>query len=212
MTCRFVPPVFVSLLVAVVALPRLAPAQAPTQPPAQAPPFGYYRYTAYTVLDRSAPGPDSLTVVPNVGGTLLLAGNGSYSKILTIEFPAGLRSFEQTGRVTFAAPDSIAFAFTDAKGPDVQRGTYRYDPATGRLAIRLAGYPPGNEGRYELTDSRHEPDANRNHCGGVRNHELPPDPDEGNVGRISPPKPRPKKPLKPALKPAPKTTPRRPRR
>lgn len=117
---------------------------------AQAPPPGNYGYATYTVLDRTTPGPDSLTAVPNVGGNLRLNADGTYHKSLSIVFPAGPRYFAQTGRVSFPAPDSIAFAFTDLKGPDVQRGTYRYEPATGRLSIRLAGYPPGNEGRYEL--------------------------------------------------------------
>lgn len=142
------PPVFRRLL------PAVAAALGSHLARAQAPPPGTYGYVAYTVLDRTATGPDSLTAVPNVGGTLRLNAAGTYHKSLSIGFPAGPRSFEQTGRVSFPAPDSIVFAFTEAKGSDVQRGTYRYDAATGRLSIRLAGYPPGNEGRYELVESR----------------------------------------------------------
>ncbi len=118
------------------------------------PPPATYAYAAYTVLDRTTPGPDSLTAVPNVGGSLRLNADGTYHKSLSIVFPAGPRYFAQTGRVSFPAPDSIVFAFSDLKGPDVQRGTYRYEPATGRLRINLAGYPPGNEGRYELFEVR----------------------------------------------------------
>lgn len=119
------------------------------------PPPATYAYAAYTVLDRTAPGPDSLTAVANVGGSLRLNADGTYHKSLSIVFPAGPRYFAQTGRVSFPAPDSIVFAFSDLKGPDVQRGTYHYAPATHRLTINLAGYPPGNEGRYELFEVQH---------------------------------------------------------
>jgi hypothetical protein len=32
----------------------------------------------------------------------------------------------------------------------VQRGTYRFDPATRHLTITILGYPAGNKGVYEL--------------------------------------------------------------
>lgn len=150
------------------------------------PPPATYTYTAYTVLDRTAP--DSLTVVPNVGGTLTLQADGSYQKSLSILFPAGPRYFAQNGRVSYAFPDSIAFAFTDLKGPDNQRGTYRYDVPTRHLTIVLAGYPPGNEGRYELLGP--EPAQGAEFTGAIN--------DDGSIrGGLPRKQARPKKPIKP---------------
>jgi len=126
--------------------------------------------------------------VANVGGSLRLNADGTYHKSLSIVFPAGPRYFAQTGRVSFPAPDSIVFAFSDLKGPDVQRGTYHYAPATRRLTINLAGYPPGNEGRYELFEIQQGEHAPQYTEG--------PD-DDGHIDDIARPQHRPKKPLKP---------------
>ena len=118
----------------------LAPAKTPLLP-------ATYAYTAYTVYDRSSP--DPATPVANVGGTLTLRPDSTYDKRLSIVFPSGLRFFTQTGRYRVSG-DSIQFIFRDLRGPDVQRGTYRLEPGTRRLTITIAGYPPGNQGVYEL--------------------------------------------------------------
>jgi hypothetical protein len=107
-----------------------------------------YSYTAYTVYDHTAGDPP--TEVQGVGGTLALRADGTYDKRLTLLLgTSGPRYFTQHGRFTTKG-DSIYFKFTDLKGPDVQRGTFRYVPQTRRLTITIAGYPPGNQGVYEL--------------------------------------------------------------
>jgi len=109
--------------------------------------FTTYAYTAYTVHDTTSTDPP--THVRGVGGTLRLRPAGTYEKRLSIVGPQGPRYFNQTGTYTFAG-DSIRFAFTDRKGADVQRGTFRFDPATRRLTLTILGYPAGNRGVYEL--------------------------------------------------------------
>jgi hypothetical protein len=119
--------------------------------PAPTPPAAFYTtytYTAYTVYDHTTGEPP--TQVPGVGGTLALRADGSYDKRLSLLVgTSGPRYFAQHGKFTTKG-DSIYFKFTDLKGPDVQRGTFRYVPATRRLTITIAGYPPGNQGVYEL--------------------------------------------------------------
>lgn len=110
-------------------------------------PYATYRYMAYTVYDHTTGDPP--THVAGVGGTLTLFPTGAYDKRLRITGPSGPRDFEQHGQCTLRG-DSICFAFTDAKGFDVQRGTYRYDAHTRRLTFAIAGYPAGNQGVYEL--------------------------------------------------------------
>lgn len=106
-----------------------------------------YTYTAYTVHDTTTGEPP--TQVCGVGGSLTLHPTGTYKKRLSIVGPQGPVYFKQDG--TFAvAGDSIRFSFTDRKGSDVQRGTYRFDPSTRRLTIVIRGYPNGNRGVYEL--------------------------------------------------------------
>ncbi|MFD1469139.1 hypothetical protein ACFQ48_12970 [Hymenobacter caeli] len=123
----------------------LLPGPAPGPPAAF---FATYRYTAYTVYDHTTDAPP--TRVPGVGGTLALRPDGTYDKRLSLLMgDSGPRLFAQHGRFATQG-DSIRFLFTDAKGPDVQRGTYRYDARTRRLTIAIAGYPPGNRGVYEL--------------------------------------------------------------
>ena len=107
-----------------------------------------YNYTAYTVVDLTEGEPP--TQVPGVGGTLTLRPDGSYAKRLSITPRSGAtRHFDQDGRYTVTG-DSIRFAFTDSKGADVQRGTYRLDPRGRALTITILGYPTGNRGIYEL--------------------------------------------------------------
>lgn len=117
----------------------------PARPPAAL--CATYRYVAYTVYDHTDGDPP--THVAGVGGTLTLFPTGAYDKRLRITGPNGARDFVQHGQCTVAG-DSIRFAFADAQGFDVQRGTYRYDAKTRRLTIAIAGYPPGNRGVYEL--------------------------------------------------------------
>ena len=130
-------------LVPLTGLPVAAHAQ--TTPPL---PSFYttYSYTGYTVFDTTSP--DS-TTVPGVGGTLLLRPDGTYEKHLSIVANGTPHYFNQTGRFTLAG-DSIRFAFSDLKGADVQRGTFRFDPATRHLTLTILGYPTGNKGVYEL--------------------------------------------------------------
>lgn len=116
-----------------------------------------YHYTAYTVFDTTSP--DAPTTVPGVGGTLLLRPDGTYEKHLSIAANGAPHYFNQTGRFTLAG-DSIRFAFTDLKGSDIQRGTFRFDPATRRLMLTILGYPTGNKGVYELV-GQPEPDPPR---------------------------------------------------
>ena len=122
----------------------------PPRPPSF---YATYRYTGYTVHDNT----DSPTAVRGVGGTLLLRADGSYEKRLSILAAGGLHYFNQTGRFTLAG-DSIRFAFTDLKGADVQRGTFRYAPATRRLTLTIFGYPTGNKGVYELVADPAKPE------------------------------------------------------
>ena len=115
------------------------------------PPAAFYTtnsYVAYTVVDRTTGEPP--TQVPGVGGTLALRADGTYDKRLSLLLgDSGPRLFAQHGRFTTKG-DSITFRFTDLKGPDVQRGTYRYEPRTRRLTITILGYPAGNQGVYKL--------------------------------------------------------------
>jgi hypothetical protein len=123
----------------------LLAAPAPTPPAAF---YTTYTYTAYTVYDHTTGEPP--TQVPGVGGTLALRADGSYDKRLSLLVgTSGPRYFAQHGKF-ITKGDSIYFKFTDLKGPDVQRGTFHYVPATRRLTITIAGYPPGNQGVYEL--------------------------------------------------------------
>ncbi len=119
--------------------------------PAPTPPAAFYTtysYVAYTVVDRTTGEPP--TQVPGVGGTLALRADGTYDKRLSLLLgDSGPRLFAQHGRFTTTG-DSITFRFTDLKGPDVQRGTYRYEPRTRRLTITILGYPAGNQGVYKL--------------------------------------------------------------
>ena len=128
-------------------LPGLAPVRPVLIAPLPPAFFTTYTYTAYTVTDTSSPDPP--TRVPNVGGTLRLNPDSTYEKRFTLLFRDGLHYFNQTGRFTIRH-DSIRFTFTDLKGPDQQRGTFRYAPATRRLTLTVFGYPPGNQGVYEL--------------------------------------------------------------
>ena len=109
--------------------------------------YATYRYTAYTVFDNNST--DPATVVRGVGGTLTLRPAGTYEKRLLITAPQGPLTFRQDGTY-FIVGDSIRFAFTDQKGADVQRGTFRLDPATQHLTLTILGYPTGNKGVYEL--------------------------------------------------------------
>ena len=130
-----------------LALP--ARAQAPAQAAPASPPTFYttYRYTAYTVYDTTSLDPP--TQVRDVGGTLTLRPAGTYEKRLTIPGNNGPMLFRQDGTFTLTG-DSIRFAFHDQKGADVQRGTFRFEPATQHLTITILGYPTGNRGVYEL--------------------------------------------------------------
>jgi hypothetical protein len=99
------------------------------------------------VYDTTAAGPP--TQVSGVGGTLTLRADGRYEKRLSIVASGKPYYFNQTGTYTLHG-DSIRFAFSDLKGNDVQRGTFRFQPATRRLSITLFGYPAGNRGEYDL--------------------------------------------------------------
>jgi hypothetical protein len=120
-------------------------------PPAPGLPAAFYTtytYTAYTVVDLTTGEPP--TQVAGVGGTLALRADGTYAKRLSLLLgDSGPRLFAQQGRFTTKG-DSIVFRFTDLKGSDVQRGTYRYNAKTRRLSITILGYPTGNKGVYEL--------------------------------------------------------------
>ena len=135
------------LLTAGLALPGAAWAQV------AAPPTFYTRdrYTAYTVFDASEDGPP--TRVSGVGGTLTLRADGTYEKRMSILAPSGPYYFNQTGRFVLTG-DSIRFSFTDAKGSDTQRGTFRFDSARRRLTLTIFGYPSGNKGVYELAAAK----------------------------------------------------------
>ncbi len=128
-------------------LTALWPALARAQPARPLPSFyTTYRYTGYTVYDSSTELP---TPVGGVGGSLTLRPAGTYEKRLSITGPNGPRYFRQDGTYILTG-DSIRFAFTDAKGADVQRGTFTFNPATRRLSIIILGYPTSNRGVYEL--------------------------------------------------------------
>lgn len=120
-------------------------------PPVAGPPAAFYTtytYTAYTVVDLTTGEPP--TQVAGVGGTLALRADGTYAKRLSLLLgDSGPRLFPQQGCFTTKG-DSIVFRFTDLKGSDVQRGTYRYNAKTRRLSITILGYPTGNKGIYEL--------------------------------------------------------------
>ena len=120
-------------------------------PLADGPPAAFYTtytYTAYTVYDFTTS--EMPTQVEGVGGTLALRADGTYDKRLSLLMgDSGPRFFTQHGKFSTKG-DSIAFRFTDLKGSDVQRGTFRYVPGTRRLTISIAGYPVGNKGVYEL--------------------------------------------------------------
>ena len=130
------------LLLLLSLLPAIARAQ-PVSPPSF---YTTYHYTGYTVFDTTSP--DS-TVVRGVGGSLLLRPNGTYEKHMSIVAPSGPYYFNQTGTFTLTG-DSIRFAFTDLKGSDVQRGTFRFEPVSRHLTLTILGYPTGNKGVYEL--------------------------------------------------------------
>ncbi len=128
-------------------LPVLLPA-ARAQTPAPPPSFyTTYTYAAYTVYDTTSTDPP--TRVGGVGGWLIFRPNGTYEKRLSISGRNGPMFFRQDGTFTLKG-DSIRFAFSDLKGPDVQRGTFRFDPATRHLSLTILGYPTGNRGVYEL--------------------------------------------------------------
>lgn len=109
--------------------------------------FTKYQYLAYTVYDTTTAGPP--TEVRGVGGWLTLRPTGTYKKRLSITGNNGPIWFRQDGTFTLTG-DSIRFAFTDLKGADVQRGTFRFDPTTRHLTVTVLGYPTGNRGVYEL--------------------------------------------------------------
>ena len=139
----------VALLLGALLWPGIGQAQ-PMRPAKVGPPvtlYATYRYLAYTVYDHADGDPP--TRVAGVDGTLTLFPTGAYDKRLRITGPNGAREFVQHGQCTVRG-DSIRFAFTDAQGFDVQRGTYRLDARTRRLTVTIAGYPPGNRGVYEL--------------------------------------------------------------
>ncbi|NML63767.1 copper resistance protein NlpE [Hymenobacter sp. RP-2-7] len=118
----------------------------PARPPVAF--YTTYSYVGYTVYDFTEG--QSPTQVPGVGGTLTLRADGSYTKRLSLLLgDSGPRYFSQQGRFTTQG-DSIFFRFSDKNGPDVQRGTFRYEPASKKLSISLMGYPRGNHGDYEL--------------------------------------------------------------
>ena len=128
---------------------QIAPASPPTF-------YTTYRYTAYTVYDTTSLDPP--TRVGGVGGTLTLRPAGTYEKRLTIPGNSGPMLFRQDGTFVLAG-DSIRFAFHDQKGADVQRGTFRFDPAIRNLTITILGYPAGNRGVYELVVAEPAPPA-----------------------------------------------------
>ncbi|WP_035568118.1 hypothetical protein [Hymenobacter sp. IS2118] len=130
------------LVSAMFALPALGQTAAPV------PSFyNTYHYTAYTVFDNTSSA--APTEVRGVGGSLTLRPDGTYEKHFSIVASSGPHYFNQSGRFILAG-DSIRFAFTDLKGADVQRGTFRFVPATKRLTLTIIGYPTGNQGVYEL--------------------------------------------------------------
>lgn len=127
-----------------LAHPSPTRAQGQSSPPTF---YTTYYYTAYTVYDVTTNEPP--TQVRGVGGSLALRPDGTYEKHLSIVAAGSPHYFNQTGRYTLAG-DSIQFAFTDLKGPDVQRGTFRFNPATKGLTLTILGFPAGNKGVYEL--------------------------------------------------------------
>ena len=73
---------------------------------------------------------------------------------------SGPHYFNQTGRFTLTG-DSIRFAFSDLKGADVQRGTFRFDPATRHLTVTILGYPSRQQGRVRAGGRPSQPPAAR---------------------------------------------------
>lgn len=132
-------------------LPHAVRAQAPAPLPSF---YATYHYTAYTVYDTTSNDPP--TAVNGVGGSLTLHPDGRYEKRMSIVLPNGPHYFNQTGRFVLTG-DSIRFAFTDLKGPDVQRGTFRFNPADRKLTLTILGYPAGNRGVYELVAAEPQP-------------------------------------------------------
>jgi hypothetical protein len=138
-------------------LAQLLPPVALAQPrPSRTPFYGTYQYTAYTVYEHTSTEPP--TKVSGVGGSLVLRRDGIYEKRMSIATPNRPYYFNQTGRF-FLAGDSIRFVFTDAKGTDVQRGTFRFNAAQKRLTISILGYPTGSKGVYELVVAGTKPTA-----------------------------------------------------
>lgn len=126
---------------------RTAQAQTPNPLPLL---YNTYKYTAYTVYDTTSGEPR--TQVCGIGGSLKLHPTGTYKQRLNLVGPQGPVYFKQDG--TFAIfGDSIRFIFSNRKGSDVQRGTYRFDAATRRLSIVIRGRPNGNRGVYELEEA-----------------------------------------------------------
>ncbi|MBF9140507.1 hypothetical protein [Hymenobacter properus] len=125
----------------------VSPSKAQTTDPVPPTFYSTYTYTAYTVYDTTSAGPP--TRVSGVGGTLTLRADGGYEKHLSIVASGKPYYFNQTGTYILTG-DSIRFAFSDLKGSDVQRGTFRFQPDTRRLSITIFGYPVGNRGEYEL--------------------------------------------------------------
>jgi hypothetical protein len=140
-----------------VLLAALLAGQARAQTPASPASFyATYHYTAYTVYDNTTTDPP--TEVRGVGGQLTLRPDGTYEKHLSIVSPSGPHYFNQNGRFELAG-DSIRFAFTDLKGADVQKGTFRFDPTNKHLTLTILGYPTGNKGVYELVATDAKPAA-----------------------------------------------------
>ena len=140
-------------LLLLTGLPAVARAQATPPLPSF---YTTYSYTAYTVFDATSP--DAPTTVSGVGGVLTLRPDGTYEKHLSIVANGTPHYFNQTGRFILTG-DSIRFAFSDLKGADVQRGIFRFDPATRHLMLTILGYPAGNRGVYELVAADTAPAA-----------------------------------------------------
>ena len=113
--------------------------------------FNTYTYTAYTVHDTISGEPP--TQVCGVSGSLTLRPTGSYKKRLSIVGPQGPVHYKQNGTFRVSG-DSILFTVSNNKPADVQRGTFRFDPATRRLNIVTRGLPNGTRGVYELVAAK----------------------------------------------------------
>jgi len=140
-------PLAATLVGSAVARPGAAqPAPAASPPPTF---YATYRYQRYTVVNPDSGEPP--TQIPGAGGTLTLRPDGSYDKRLRLPIGDGPpRAFDQQGQFTTLG-DSIFFRFADKNGADTQRGQFQFQPATRRLQVTIAGYPPGNAGIYELS-------------------------------------------------------------